>query len=383
MKSGATRQELIQKIEQLRGSKVLVYVTSDRTPAGAQIGDDAVRPIVEHLRRMGPVEKLDLFIYSRGGAIDVPWRLNSAFRRNSERWEALVPFRANSAATLLCLGADRIVLGRHGELGPIDPIMSFATQGPTGPAQQQVPVEDIMAFPKFVADRFEVKDEPSTVAALNRLLDRLDAVTLGSAYRTYSHIRYLAEKMLASRNGGTDAAVAETIVETLAERVYAHGHAVGLEEAQAIGLHVESASTELESAMWSLLEVYETDLKLLEPLDPFSATQAQEVYTEDVVTSVIESAGLTHEFGGTLSIKALRQMPQSLQVQLNVPIQLPPGVNPQQLPSAVQQMVQQAQQALLPLANTAVQEALKAQAPISSRELRVLDARWREVSAAD
>lgn len=379
----AARQELIRTIERLRESRVLVYVTSDRAPIGGNIGDDAVRPIVQHLRRMGTVEKLDLFIYSRGGAIDVPWRLNSAFRRNADRWDALVPFRANSAATLLCLGADQIVLGGHGELGPIDPIMNLGIPGPNGQTQQAVSVEDIMAFPKFVTERFEVSDEPSTVAALNRLLDRLDAVTLGSAYRTHSHIRYLAEKMLESRNDETEPHVAKDIIAMLAERVYAHGHAVGLEEAQEVGLHVESASPELETAMWALLEAYETDLRLLEPLDPFSVTQALDLYTEDVTVGVIESAGLTHEHGGTLRINAQRQMPQNLQVQLNIPIQLPPGVDPQQLPPAIQQMLQQAQQTLAPLANAAVQEALKTQAPVSNFELRVLDARWREMQSTD
>ena len=31
-----------------------------------------------------------------------------------------MPFWAKSAATLLCLGADKIVLGEHAELGPLD-----------------------------------------------------------------------------------------------------------------------------------------------------------------------------------------------------------------------------------------------------------------------
>jgi ClpP class serine protease len=128
-----TRQELIKKIQDLRGSKVLVYVTGDRPPAGANIGEDAVRPMLEHLRRIGQVDQLDVFIYSRGGAVDVPWRMNCAFRSTADRWNALVPFRANSAATLLCLAADEIVLGKHGELGPIDPIVSRGIPGQTGP----------------------------------------------------------------------------------------------------------------------------------------------------------------------------------------------------------------------------------------------------------
>lgn len=67
------RKELIQQIEEKRQSKLIAFVTGDRPPTGAQIGDDAVRPLFDHLRGLGPVAKLDLFLYSRGGAVDVPW----------------------------------------------------------------------------------------------------------------------------------------------------------------------------------------------------------------------------------------------------------------------------------------------------------------------
>ncbi len=91
------RRELIERVEQLRGSRVVTYVTSDRTPTPGQIGGDAVRQLYEHLRNLGHVEKLDLFLYSTGGAIDVPWRIVTALRAASDEWNVLIPFRANSA----------------------------------------------------------------------------------------------------------------------------------------------------------------------------------------------------------------------------------------------------------------------------------------------
>lgn len=373
------RQELIREIERIRGTRVLVYVTGDRSPVAANIGDDAVRPIIQHLRAMGAVDALDVFIYSRGGAIDVPWRLNSAFRHTAGSWDALVPFRANSAATLLCLGANAIVLGPQGELGPIDPIMSFSGQGPSGPIQHDVSVEDIMAFPKFAADRFGLKDEASNSAALNKLVDRLDAVMLGSAYRTHSHIRYLAEQMLRSRGDGmTDETIA-AIVKTLAEDVFAHGHAVGMQEAKRIGLPVESPSAELDAAMWTLLEAYEVDLKLLQPIDTFAAVQGQELSQEEVTTGAIDSTGLSHEFRGALRVSAQRQMPQTLTVNLNMPVQLPPGFDPTQLPTELSQMLQQLQNSLLNVAQDSVREALQAQAALTGLDVRLVDAAWREV----
>jgi len=52
----ARRKAIIEQIEAARGSRVLCYITGDRAPAAAQIGDDAVRPMYDLLREIGHVE---------------------------------------------------------------------------------------------------------------------------------------------------------------------------------------------------------------------------------------------------------------------------------------------------------------------------------------
>ena len=67
-------KELIQKIEKKRGSKVITYLTSDREgPVSARIAMDIIPVISSQLRRIGKVQKIDLFLYSRGGDTMVPW----------------------------------------------------------------------------------------------------------------------------------------------------------------------------------------------------------------------------------------------------------------------------------------------------------------------
>ena len=43
------RTDLIEKIQSIRGSKVLVYATGDRQRFGSQIAEDAVLPLYNHL----------------------------------------------------------------------------------------------------------------------------------------------------------------------------------------------------------------------------------------------------------------------------------------------------------------------------------------------
>lgn len=376
------RKRVIAEIEKQRGSRVLSYVTGDRAPTPAQIGDDAVRPIYEQLRKMGHVKRLDVFLYSRGGAIDVPWRIATALRTASDEWNILIPFRANSAATLLALGADQIMLGRQGELGPIDPIMGIQRvvpgQGGQGTAvQDNVNVEDIMAYVKFTRERAGLSDQEALAAGLGKLTDRLDAVALGSAYRTHSHIRDVARRMLLSRKTPASEQEMATIIETLAERVYAHGHAIGLRDAQQIGLPAVLADDSLDDAMWRLLNAYEADLKLLEPIDPVVVTASQDLYAEQGVISVVETSAGGHELVGETQIRAQRQVP-NLNVSLNLNLQLPPGLDAQQLPPALQALLQQFQQTLIQQAQQAVQQALKDQAPIAGFEAAFRGGRWAQ-----
>lgn len=68
-------------------------------------------------------DDLDLVIQSSGGDIHAAYQMMSLLRgRMTGQGElvACVPGKAQSSATLLCLGADRILLGESGALGPLD-----------------------------------------------------------------------------------------------------------------------------------------------------------------------------------------------------------------------------------------------------------------------
>jgi hypothetical protein len=379
--SKESRRALIAKIEQARDSKVLAYVTSDRQPVGGQVGDDAVRPMYEQLRALGKVPRLDVFLYSRGGAIDVPWRLVTAFRQWAEEWNILIPFRANSAATLTALGADSIVLGVHGELGPIDPIMNIrrfvGAPGQGGMLQEQVNVEDIMAYMRFTQERGGLSDQAALTASLTKLTDKIDAVALGNAYRTHSHIRDVARRVLLSRKEPASEQTLKQIVELLAERVYAHGHAIGIRAAEEIGLPAKQADPKLDGLLWDLFLEYEHDLKINVPLDAAVVLANSDVYSEEAVVAIIESAQMTHEHTGKIELRAQRQMPGNLQVALNLNLQLPAGMNPAQMPANLPQVLGQLQPAIAAQAQQAVADAVRQQAPVVNVEGGLRGGAWK------
>jgi hypothetical protein len=69
-------------------------------------------------------DDLDLLVQSSGGDIHAAYLIMSTLRERMNKGKgeliACVPSRAQSAATLLCLGADKILLGELGALGPLD-----------------------------------------------------------------------------------------------------------------------------------------------------------------------------------------------------------------------------------------------------------------------
>lgn len=65
-------------------------------------------------------EKIALVIDSPGGSAKSAYQLATFLRRRCGGFVAVVPRYAKSAATLLALGADQIILGDSAELGPLD-----------------------------------------------------------------------------------------------------------------------------------------------------------------------------------------------------------------------------------------------------------------------
>ena len=106
------RVELIRKIEELRKSRVITFFCGDRPLAVAQIADDAIRLIYEHLRYMqeypSKPRKLDLYLYSRGGVMETPWKIVTMLREFCDELHVIIPYKAYSATTMIALGTDKI-----------------------------------------------------------------------------------------------------------------------------------------------------------------------------------------------------------------------------------------------------------------------------------
>lgn len=285
------RLDIMQKISSKRGSVLLSYVTGDRENVSTRIAPDVVQVIYRHLEMIGPIEAIDLFIYTRGGDVLTPWRLVNLFREYTDHFCVLVPFRAYSAGTLLCLGADEIVMGKMGELGPIDPsvINAFNPQDPANPsARLPVSIEDVYSYMALVSQKMELQQEAMAQAILS-LVEKIHPLALGNVHRNWMLIRSLAHKMLSLRKEKYAEEKRMAIIDHLTEKLYAHHHMITRREAaEEIGLSITYADTELNALMWALYQDIAEELKLAQPFNPGEVLRGNRSQFE-VASGLVES----------------------------------------------------------------------------------------------
>lgn len=374
-------KKLLQEMEKLRETRLLVYFTGDGRPFGAQMSDDAIRPLYDHLLNMNIEDpdkgKIDLFLYSPGGDVSVPWRLVSMIREFCAEFNVLIPYKAYSAATLLSLGADAIVMGKKAELGPIDP--SLRKPGDGAKAQQQIDVEDVISFVSFIKERANIRDQDAVSRLIGDLANKIGALTLGKVHREYHHIRLVARKLITSRGERIDEERISTTIETLTEKMYSHGHGIGRKEAKDIGLPVVEPPAKIEELMWELYLEYESMLKLQSPLDLMEwlgDEEEKEILNQPV--GVIESTGKLHIHESNIKVRKKRKIPPNPQINFQVGLQLPPQLQSQQIPQQIQQLMQQCLQQISQKAPKIIQEELKKQSPIIGLDINPHGGGWHE-----
>ena len=261
MNGRESRKAIIKRIEEIRSSRVISYLTGGNDPFPTQIAEDAVKLFFEHLRKFGKVKQIDLFLCSRGGDMLTPLRLVPLLREYCDRFCVLVPYRAHSAATSIALGADEIVMGPLAELTPVDPTTGhpFNPQDPANPSQKlPIGVEDINSFFELASDRAGV--DPKQMVDVFRLLsEKVNPLALGNAYRTYKMAKQAAYKLLRTHmTTRKDVKAVECIVKKLTEELCIHGYPIFRNEAKAMGLKVSEPNESVEKLIWDLYEQYES-----------------------------------------------------------------------------------------------------------------------------
>ncbi|WP_446830423.1 SDH family Clp fold serine proteinase [Candidatus Foliamicus sp.] len=220
---------------------------------------------VDHLDSMGPVPKISLVLYTSGGDTAAAWNLVNLIRMFAEEFEVITPSKCRSAGTLVCLGADRIVMTKQATLGPIDPAIRHplgpSIPGASSDARAEVSVEAVNGY--LDAVRHYGGEQREQAEALLSLAQQIHPLVLGQIFRSRQQIRSLAERLLNQRM--PDKTAVGKIVDFLCSESGSHDYTINRREADALGLSVEKCSGELYEVVRAIGDSYSTQMEFRNP----------------------------------------------------------------------------------------------------------------------
>ena len=268
------RLENYQWLEENRNSKLLVYFTGDRRGMETQIATDVLEYFSEQLDKIGKVQKISLFLYTRGGDTMAAWSLVNLIRQFCGEFEIIIPSKARSSGTIISLGADNIMMTKQATLGPIDPSLNspLNPQNPQTPNNPQaripVSVESIQGFFDLAKNELKLNNEENLKDVLLNLSEKVHPLVLGNVYRSRTQIQMVARKLLQKQLGADQQEKIDKIVAFLCSDSGSHDYAIYRNEARdELGLTIEKPNDEQYERIKSVFDDIKDELKLLEPFN--------------------------------------------------------------------------------------------------------------------
>ena len=274
------RKVLYEKIEKNRRRPLISYVTTTRPNVRASMSNDVLPSIIRQIEAIPNDQKeVDFLIISNGGDPIASLKIINILRERFKKISVLLPNVAYSAATVLALGADDIVMHPYSNLGPVDPQLTVYKEN----SAQSFSTEDVSNYISFLKNDVGITDQEHLSSAFNTLAQSLGPLNIGFSKKSLQLTISLGRRMLESHL--KDKSKAESIVNTLCSSYYHHGYAVSRREADKIGLNVISPDEELTSLLWNVWQDFSKEMKCDRAFNPvIEAFEDKEV--ENLINSV-------------------------------------------------------------------------------------------------
>jgi hypothetical protein len=143
---------------------------------------------------VGEVDELNLIINSPGGDGTIAEKIIELCRAYCKKFNVIVPNRAKSAATIIALGADQIIMGYCSELGPIDAQVMVVVGGAGHYISAQSFIDARNSLEKRYRDAIKAKEDARPVL---QQIASLDAPFIDHCEKLMEFSREVARKYLA------------------------------------------------------------------------------------------------------------------------------------------------------------------------------------------
>ena len=228
------RQSEIRQYEEI-SSRALIVVHGPIAPT-------IITPFADAVNDVSRGAPLDLMLTSIGGDGETALRMASMCHGEREDFRIIVADMAASAATLLSLAAETIVMSDTSALGPIDPQVLMQKR------LQYIPAKDIVAIVEDLEER--TKENPQAFELYVSLLADIDAIIYQTAKAAIRRTEELVPELLRLQQNPPSAEAINGIAQQLQSHAM-HSATIGHQHAKQLGLPVLYMSS--QSDEWDML----------------------------------------------------------------------------------------------------------------------------------
>ncbi len=224
----AARKRKIAQMEKKRNSRVILLVHRQETmsflgfPLMRYININDSEEILRAIHTTDKDTPIDLVMHTPGGLVIAATQIARALKDHPGKVTVFVPHFAMSGGTLIALAADEISMSPNATLGPVDPQLGQQAAASILKAVAKKPVKDVDDATLILADQSE---------------------------KAIEQVRATATRLLEGRLGPEKA---EELASTLSEGRWTHDYPIFPDEAQALGLPVNTDIPENVMLMMAL-----------------------------------------------------------------------------------------------------------------------------------
>ncbi len=225
----AARKRLLTRIEQQRGSRVILLIHRQETmsligfPILRYIDINDSEEVLRAIHMTDADVPIDLILHTPGGLVLAALQIADALIDRPGKVTVFVPHYAMSGGTLIALAADEIVMSPHAVLGPVDPQIGQIPAVSVLSVMKQKPIAEIDDQTVILADQ--------STKALAQVLQSVRTL--------------LARHMPVDKAGA--------LAEELTSGKWTHDYPITIGEARAMGLPVRS---DMPEDVLRLLQLY-------------------------------------------------------------------------------------------------------------------------------
>lgn len=238
----------LQDVSRRRDNRNVVLYASgwlqkpDAPPQTLQISSEDINGFMAVLYKMDWSKELTLILHTPGGVTNATETIVQYLRSKFSDIEVIVPAYAMSAGTMISLSANRIIMDRASQLGPIDPQM------PVG--QTRVAANSIVM--QFEMAKDEIVNDPRVASVWGPVLHSIGPALLREARNALQYgeqvlANWLENHMLSGQPDAADKSKAIAAFFNEAENHKSHGARIDREQAAAQGVEIEHLDSQQET----------------------------------------------------------------------------------------------------------------------------------------